>query len=303
MKPERLKKGDTIGIIAPSNPITERYKEYLNNSIKIFENMGFNIKLSPNIYKNTWGYSATPEEKASDINDMFADKEVKAIISAMGGDNSFNCLGLIDYENIKKNPKIICGYSDATNYLEAIYTKTRLITYHHLEMVDLGKKLNREFELKQFKKTLIDGTIGNIDKNSQYKVLKKGCTEGIIVGGNVPSIVTLLNTEYFPDLTDKILFLEVYSKTTNFELTDRYIGLLKYHGVFDKIKGLWIGHYDADTENTKIEDIFMRHLKEFDFPIIKCDDFGHDCDKIVIPIGAKVKFDANNELVTILEEK
>ena len=88
MKPERLKKGDTIGIIAPSNPITERYKEYLNNSIKIFENMGFNIKLSPNIYKNTWGYSATPEEKASDINDMFADKEVKAIISAVGGDNS-----------------------------------------------------------------------------------------------------------------------------------------------------------------------------------------------------------------------
>lgn len=303
MKPERLKKGDTIGIIAPSNPITERYKEYLNNSIKIFENMGFNIKLSTNIYKNTWGYSATPEEKASDINDMFADKEVKAIISAVGGDNSFNCLGLIDYENIKKNPKIICGYSDATNYLEAIYTKTGLITYHHLEMVDLGKKLNREFELKQFKKTLIDGTIGNIDKNSQYKVLKKGCTEGIIVGGNVPSIVTLLNTEYFPDLTDKILFLEVYSKTTNFELTDRYIGLLKYHGVFDKIKGLWIGHYDADTENTKIEDIFMRHLKEFDFPIIKCDDFGHDCDKIVIPIGAKVKFDANNELITILEEK
>lgn len=303
MKPERLKKGDTIGIIAPSNPITERYKEYLNNSIKIFENMGFNIKLSHNTYKNTWGYSATPEEKASDINDMFADKEVKAIISAMGGDNSFNCLGLIDYENIKKNPKIICGYSDATNYLEAIYTKTGLITYHHLEMVDLGKKLNREFELKQFKKTLIDGTIGNIDKNSQYKVLKKGCTEGIIVGGNVPSIVTLLNTEYFPDLTDKILFLEVYSKTTNFELTDRYIGLLKYHGVFDKIKGLWIGHYDADTENTKIEDIFMRHLKEFDFPIIKCDDFGHDCDKIVIPIGAKVKFDANNELITILEEK
>ena len=303
MKPERLKKGDTIGIIAPSNPITERYKEYLNNIIKIFENMGFNIKLSHNIYKNTWGYSATPEEKASDINDMFADKEVKAIISAMGGDNSFNCLGLIDYENIKKNPKIICGYSDATNYLEAIYTKTGLITYHHLEMVDLGKKLNREFELKQFKKTLIDGTIGNIDKNSQYKVLKKGCAEGIIVGGNVPSIVTLLNTEYFPDLTDKILFLEVYSKTTNFELTDRYIGLLKYHGVFDKIKGLWIGHYDADTENTKIEDIFMRHLKEFDFPIIKCDDFGHDCDKIVIPIGAKVKFDANNELITILEEK
>lgn len=303
MRAERLKKGDTIGIIAPSEPITEEYKKYLQNSIKIFENMGFKIKLSKNIYKNTWGYSATPEEKASDINDMFSDKEVKAIISAVGGDNSFNCLGLIDYENIKKNPKIICGYSDATNYLEAIYTKTGLITYHHLEMIDLGRKSKKEFELNQFKKTLIDGILGNIDKNSQYKTLQKGCAEGIIVGGNVPSMVTLLNTEYFPDVTDKILFLEVYASSTDFDLADRYIGLLKYHGVFDKIKGLWIGHYHGDTEDTKIEDVFMRHLKEYDFPIIKCNDFGHDCEKVVIPIGAKVRLDGDNALVTILEEK
>lgn len=303
MKPERLKKGDTIGIIAPSEPITEKYKEYMKNSIKIFEDMGFKVKLSKNIFKNTWGYSETPEEKASDINDMFSDKEVKAIISAVGGDNSFNCLGLIDYENIKKNPKIICGYSDATNYLDAIYTKTGLITYQHLEMIDLGRKSKKDFELSQFKKTLIDGTLGDIDKNSKYKTLQKGCVDGVIVGGNVPSMVTLLNTEYFPDLTDKILFLEVYASSTDFDLADRYIGILKYHGVFDKIKGLWIGHYHGDTEDTKIEDVFMRHLKEYDFPIIKCDDFGHDCEKVVIPIGAKVRLDADNALVTILEEE
>ena len=303
MRAERLKVGDTIGIIAPSEPITEEYKRYMENSIKTFEDMGFKIKLSKNIFKNTWGYSATPEEKASDINDMFADKEVKAIISAVGGDNSFNCLGLIDYENIKRNPKIICGYSDATNYLEAIYTKTGLITYHHLEMIDLGRKTKKDFELSQFKKTLIDGTMGDVDKNSQYKILQKGCVEGVIVGGNVPSMVTLLNTEYFPDLTDKILFLEVYASSTDFDLADRYIGLLKYHRVFDKIKGLWIGHYHGDTEDTKIEDIFMRHLKGYNFPILKCDDFGHDCEKVVIPIGAKVRLDADNGLVKILEEK
>lgn len=303
MRAERLKKGDTIGIIAPSEPITEKYKEYMKNSIKIFEDMGFKIKLSKNIYKNTWGYSATPEEKASDINDMFSDKEVKAIISAVGGDNSFNCLGLIDYENIKKNPKIICGYSDATNYLEAIYIKTGLITYHHLEMIDLGRKQKKDFEINQFKKILIDDTLGEIEKNSNYKTLKKGCTEGIIIGGNVPSIITLLNTEFLPDLTDKILFLEIYASSTDFDLADRYIGILKYHGVFDKIKGLWIGHYHGDTEDIKIEDIFMRHLKEYDFPIIKCDDFGHDCEKVVIPIGAKVRLDADNCKVTILEEK
>ena len=303
MVPNKLKIGDTIGVIAPSKPITEEYKLYTNKSIKIFEDMGFKIKLSKNIYKNTYGYSATPEEKASDINEMFSNKDVKAIISAVGGDNSFNCLGLIDYENIKKNPKIICGYSDATNYLEAIYTKTGLITYHHAEMIDLGRKSEKDFQLSQFRKVLIDGTLGEVDKNKPYKSLQKGVVEGILVGGNVPSMVTLLNTEYFPDLTDKILFLEVYSRSTDFDLADRYLGVLKYHGVFDKIKGLWIGHYHGDTEDMKIEDVFMRNLKGYDFPILKCDDFGHDCENIVIPIGSKVRLDANNCKVEILEEK
>lgn len=302
MVPNKLKIGDTIGVIAPSEPITEEYKLYMNNSIKIFEDMGFKIKLSKNIYKNTYGYSATPEEKAADINEMFSNKDVKAIISAVGGDNSFNCLGLIDYENIKKNPKIICGYSDATNYLEAIYTKTGLITYHHAEMIDLGRKSEKDFQLSQFRKVLIDGTLGEVDKNKPYKSLQKGVVEGVLVGGNVPSMVTLLNTEYFPELTDKILFLEVYSRSTDFNLADRYLGVLKYHGVFDKIKGLWIGHYHGDTEDMKIEDVFMRNLKGYDFPILKCDDFGHDCENIVVPIGSKVRLDANNCKVEILEE-
>lgn len=69
-----------------------------------------------------------------------------------------------------------------------------------------------------------------------------------------------------------------------------------------KLKGYGLVHYHGDTENTKIEDIFMRHLEEYDFPILKCDDFGHNCEKVVIPIGAKVRLDANNALVTILEE-
>lgn len=302
MVPYKLKIGDTIGVVAPSEPITEEVKKYMNNSIKIFENMGFKIKLSKNIYKNTYGYSMAPEEKASDINDMFSDKEVKAIISALGGNNSFNCLGLIDYENIKNNPKIICGYSDATNYLNAIYTKTGLVTYHHGEMVDLGRKTEKEFQLSQFRKILVEGTLGEIDKNKPYKSLQKGITEGIIVGGNVPSMCNLLNTEYFPDLTDKILFLEVYSRSTSFSLADKYLAQLRYHGVFDKIKGLWIGHYHADTEDMKIEDVFMRNLKGYDFPILKCDDFGHDCENIVVPIGSRVRLDANNCKVEILSE-
>lgn len=302
MVPDKLRIGDTIGVVAPSEPITEEYKGYMEESKKIFEDMGFKIKLSKNIYKNTYGYSATPEEKASDINDMFADKEVKVIISAVGGNNSFNCLGLIDYENIKRNPKIITGYSDATNYLNAIYKKTGLITYHHSEMIDLGRKSEKDFQLNQFKKVLVDGILGEVDKNKPYKCLQEGAAEGIIVGGNVPSMCNLLNTEYLPDLTDKILFLEVYSRSTSFSFADKYLAQLKYHGVFDKIKALWIGHYHADTEDMKIEDVFMRHLKDYNFPIIKCDDFGHDCENIVVPIGSKVRLDASNCKVEILEE-
>ena len=302
MLANRLKTGDVIGIVSPSTPIHKDREEALNKGIELLKEEGIICKKGKYISKETLIYSATKEEKAEDINNMFADKEIKGIFSSKGGENSFSCLGLIDYENIKNNPKIVYGISDATIYLNAIYAKTGLITFHQSDVKSFSMINKDSFEFQDFKLRLIDGKIGKMKKNSIWKCLNPGVAEGIIVGGNIKALINLLNTEYMPDLNNKILFLEAYANSTPFTLIDCYLSVFKYHKVFDKIKGLWIGHYHGDTEQLKFEDVVMNNLKEYKFPILKCDDFGHNCENLVIPIGGKIRLDATNCEVEILEK-
>ena len=123
MIPEKLKMGDTIGVVAPSGPIINEKIEEINKAKEIVENLGFKVKFSKNLFSNTTGYSATAKEKAEDINEMFADKEVKMIWCAKGGENSNSTFEYLDYELIKQNPKIICGYSDITSITNMIQLK------------------------------------------------------------------------------------------------------------------------------------------------------------------------------------
>lgn len=130
MIPEKLNKGDTIGVIAPSNYIKEDDLEYINASIALMEASGFKVKFGNYVFENTLNYGTDPRRRAKDINMMFADKEVKAILCVKGGEDSNSCLDYIDYEIIKNNPKIICGFSDNTSILDVINEKTGLVTYH-----------------------------------------------------------------------------------------------------------------------------------------------------------------------------
>ena len=127
--PSKLELGDTIGVVAPSNPIINENIEEINRAKQIIEAKGFKVKFSNNLFSNTNGYSASAKEKADDINKMFSDKDVKIIWCAKGGENSNSVLDYLDYENIKNNPKIICGYSDITSLTNVIYQKTGVVTF------------------------------------------------------------------------------------------------------------------------------------------------------------------------------
>ena len=127
--PSKLNIGDTIGVVAPSNPIIGDNIEELNRAKEIAEKSGFKVKYSKNLFSNTNGYCSTAKEKAEDINEMFADKNVKMIWCAKGGNNSNSTFEYLDYELIKQNPKIICGYSDITSLTNIITEKTGLVTF------------------------------------------------------------------------------------------------------------------------------------------------------------------------------
>ena len=206
--PEKLKKGDTIGVVAPSNPIVGDNVEEVEKARKIVEKDGFKVKYSKNLFSNTYGYSATPEEKANDINEMFSDNEVKMIWCAKGGENS-NCIfEFLDFDLIKDNPKIFCGYSDITSLTNIITQKTGLITFSGTNFKTIATD-----ETDYSYKEALRSFVYDYDKiikppKEEYVTIKDGKAEGELIGGNLSLIRGLVEGRYKVDFTDKILFLE-----------------------------------------------------------------------------------------------
>ncbi len=128
IKPKKLQKGDTVAIVSPSNAVPEELKEKFNNGVKFLESLVLKVKIGKNALGRYYYSSGTVEERLSDIHEAFADKSVKAVIMSIGGNTANNLLDGLDFNLIRKNPKIFLGISDATTLLDPIFSKTSLIT-------------------------------------------------------------------------------------------------------------------------------------------------------------------------------
>lgn len=299
MIPNRLEKKDKIGIIAPSSPITEEKLEDINNSITLMEGSGFEIVFGKNVFKNTLGYGATAKEKAEDINSMFANPEIKGIFCATGGANSNSTFEYLDYELIKANPKIICGFSDSTSILNMISEKTGLVTFNGATFKSLTS-WETEYSYKQVINKLVLGKTNLSEEDDEFYCVKKGIAEGKLIGGNLTLTTNLCSGKYSIDFTDKILFIEDTAFETDAKMASNYLYKMKQNGVFDKIKGIWVGNYEGAVP---LEKILLDTLEgEYNFPIIKSNNFGHTDRKMVIPIGTKAKIDTSKEIkIELLE--
>ena len=292
--PEKLKIGDTIGVIAPSSPIVGDNIEELNTAKKIIENLGFKVKYSKNIFSNTNNYSATAREKADDINEMFADKDVKMIWCAKGGNNSNSTFEYIDYDNIKKNPKIICGFSDITSLTNMITEKTGLVTFSGTNFKTVATD-ETDYSLKEVLKRFVDGSLELGVKGEEDKIIQQGVAEGQLIGGNLNLTSGMVAGKYSIDFTDKILFLEELGFETEPAMVSNFLYYMKQNGIFNKVKGIWLGNYTHES-GIKLEDILLDTIgDEFGGPIIKSENFGHIDKKTVIPIGTKARIDTNND--------
>ena len=304
MIPTKLKKGDTIGVIAPSNYIEKDDLEYINASIALMEASGFKVKFGKYVFEDTLGYGTSPKKRAADINWAFKDDEVKAIMCVKGGEDSNTTLDYIDYEMIKKHPKIICGFSDNTSILNAIHEKTGLVTYHGPTFKSLTS-WETGYAYKQFVKTFVEDTRSLImgEPEDEYTTIQAGQATGELVGGNLSLFTKLVCGKYAVNLQDKILFLEELGFEAAPEMVNSNIYYLKQNGVFDRIAGLWIGNYEHPSK-VSIEKIIKNAIgDEYKFPIIKSDNFGHIEKKIIIPIGTKAEINTNEKIKIKLVEK
>ena len=304
MIPSKLKKGDTIGVIAPSNYIEKDDLEYINASIALMEASGFKVKFGKYVFEDTFGYGTSPEKRAADINWAFKDDEVKAIMCVKGGEDSNTTLDYIDYEMIKKHPKIICGFSDNTSILNAIHEKTGLVTYHGPTFKSLTS-WETGYAYKQFIKTFVENTESLImgEPEDEYTTIQAGQATGELVGGNLSLFTKLVCGKYAVNLQDKILFLEELGFEAAPEMVNSNIYYLKQNGVFDRIAGLWIGNYEHQSK-ISLEKIITNAIgDEYKFPIIKSNNFGHIDKKIIIPIGTKAEINTNEKIKIKLVEK
>lgn len=295
---DKLKPGDTIGIVAPSRPIFN-LKPEIEAGIRRLKELGFRIRLGGHVDERFFFSAGTPEQRLDDIHEMFRDDEVRAIICATGGSSSNQLLDSLDYTLITKHPKIFMGYSDITALLLAINRQTGLTTYYGPTLYEIG-----DLDTGALDFLFKDSGQNPSTYPSSFKTIKSGKTQGRLVGGILSRFNSLLATPYMPDIKDTILFWEevnVSPATIDFELQT-----LRLSGVFDNIKGMVIGHLSScfdqkyPEDNRPIKDIVLDRTASFSFPIIQAEYFGHDIQNFyALPIGQYAKIDTDNLLFAL----
>jgi muramoyltetrapeptide carboxypeptidase len=297
--PEKLRKGDTIAIIAPSSPVT---KEQAVLCKKLVEDMGYKVKMGKCNYLSIHGYSAgTGEEKAKEINEMFADTEIKAIWCIRGGDTSSHAMDKIDFNMIKNNPKIFVGYSDVTNLNINFNQKCGFVTFHGPMVKSNMLNAYDEFTRTSFEKALnMQGEL--ILKNpigEDFKVMFDGTAEGTIVGGNLSLIVSMIGTEYEIDTKGKILFIEDVDE--NVRRLDRMMYQLKYSNKLEEAAGIIFGDF-SDCINEKDEaytvvEMLKDVLADYKKPVMYNIKSGHCFPMSTIPLGCNCVMDTKLKMI------
>ena len=306
MKVRKIKQGATLGIICPSGRQTdnERVKQYLD----YLTILGYKYKIGKSLYASEGYLAGSDELRAKDINEFFSDDEVDAILCYKGGYGAGRMLPLIDFENMKKNPKLLVGFSDVTVLLNSIYQKANIPTLHG-EMGIIYKTNfleEKEFSFNNLEQTLkgisptnlLEG-FDNVEFRNHGKVIAP------IVGGNLSLICGMQGTPYEVDVKDKILFIEEVHEAPY--AIDRFLCQLKLAGKLNQIKALIFGYFTNCGEDTKsdtqtVMDVINEYTKELTCPIIINFPSGHNRPFVNIPIGINVEIDTDKKSVIVLED-
>ncbi|MBI2429967.1 MAG: LD-carboxypeptidase [Ignavibacteriales bacterium] len=299
IKPSALKKGDLIGIIAPASPPS--VSEKITKGAEYLERLGYRVKLGKNVH-NVYGYLAgTDQERADDIHEMFADRNVKAIVAVRGGYGTPRLLPLLNYSLIKKNPKILVGYSDLTGLQLALFKKTGLVTFSGpMAGVEMWKEID-PFTEEHFWRMITSkkkfGAVHNPD-GREFKALNSGTASGRLLGGNLSLITAIAGSPYIPSFKGSLLFLEeIEEECYRF---DRMMNHLRIANILTDTKGVIIGELtDVKASDTTkpfltVDQILNAYLKPLKKPVVNGLVYGHIPKKLTMPVGIKATVNANS---------
>ncbi|AQG78968.1 S66 peptidase family protein [Spirosoma montaniterrae] len=310
VKPLRLKPGDTVGLACPAAPAYSR--EQVQVTIESLAALGLKTKLAPHFY-DRYGYLAGHDaDRAADLNALFADPTVHMVMAMHGGWGCARLLPLLDYDLMRRNPKLLIGYSDITALLLSIYAKTGLATLHGPE----GAATWNAYTVDWFRRVLMNGeavTFQNPAEKSDLLAqtkdriwtIQSGTARGQLVGGNLTVLCHLVGSPYLPDWRGKLLFIEdvgedVYSM-------DRMLTHLKLAGILGQVAGVVFGkctRCDAGSGgygSLTLEDVLTEHIGPLNIPAYAGAMIGHIADKFTIPLGINAELDATKGTIRLLE--
>jgi len=320
MVPNKLKQGDEIRIISPARSMSIISQDVRNIAKGRLEKLGFKVTFSKNIEESDEFNSSSIISRVDDIHEAFSNKNIKAVLTTIGGFNSNQLLKYLDYDLIKSNPKILCGYSDITSLQNAVYAKTGLVTYSGPSFSTFGMLKGFDYTLKYFKKCLMIKNPFKISpsqkwsddlwyknqndikfiKNKGFDVINEGESQGTIIGGNLCTLNLLHGTEFMPSLKNSILFVEddEESKPQHF---DRDLQSVIHLPDFKYVQALVIGRFQKSSEITG--GLLTRIIKTKEelnsIPVIANVDFGHTAPQITFPVGGKLSLVANKSKIEL----
>ena len=283
----------TIGIIAPSF-FVEKEEQY-SYGLKCLLSFGFKLRIGKLVNKRYYNTTGTAIQRAKELNMMFEDSEVDLIIATDGGSRAIEIIEYLDYDLIKSNPKPMCGFSDITHLLLAIYSKTGNCSIHGMDIINgFGhpSSLTKKQNVTSFF-TVLNNSVLNTAIFKGAQVLKHGKASGIVIGGWLNAIHDLYLTKYFPSIDNIILFWEAIDEEPNKIAMMLYS--LRVSGFFERVTGMVVGTLTNCVEKEyfdcipKLETIIQESCEGYNFPIIVNAAFGHGDKNCSFRYGEKIE--------------
>ena len=317
--PQKLKAGDEVRIIAPAMSYQIIGDDVRQIAIGRLEKLGLKVSFGKNLGIIDSFVSSPIDARIEDLHDAYADKNVKAIFTVIGGFNSNQLLDLIDFELIKQNPKMLIGYSDIAALQNAILAKTGIVSYYGPHFSTLGMKYGADYSVENLKHILFDVAQHNVvpakewsddpewfinqedrhfNKNDGFWVINDGVAEGTLLGGEMTTFQLLYGTPYMPAVEDIVLALEI--EGGNKHILDRILQSTIQQPWFKNVRGLVIGRTESKCEISKddIAAIFNIHQELKNIPVLANVDFGHTYPMATLPIGGVVRI-TNGSLTVV----
>ncbi len=306
IKPAKLKTGDVIGIISPASSAQDSKK--IENGVQYLEKNGYRVEIGKNVGKTNGYLAGTDQERADDLNLMFKNKNIKAIICLRGGYGASRILDKINYKIIRNNPKIFVGFSEITALQMAILQKAGLITFAGPmlapDFADNVSTYTEEFFWRIITSNKKMGRLKYPD-NGKLTAITKGSSSGRILGGNLSVFAALIGTVYLPSMKEKILMLEDINELPY--KVDRILNQMKMLKVFKQVRGVILGRFvgcyehDPMKKTLTLGEVMEDYLSHLKIPVLYAFPHGHIKDKVTVPLGLKVKINSTKGFIDYAE--